>query len=147
GRAHACNGLHARALAAFDAAAAIADADASVAAQARAESTALGLLEPRRRARLLERAAAGPDDLAASDAATRAQRMLLATDCLRASMIGDSRDDVRALAARVLAGDPPPLDEGGGAALVGLSLALHACDELASNDRVLSAAIAHSRAH
>ncbi|MEA2220027.1 MAG: hypothetical protein QOJ35_2653 [Solirubrobacteraceae bacterium] len=146
GRAHACNGLHARALAAFAAAAAIADADASVVAQARAEAIALGLLEPRRRTPLLAHAAAGPGELAAGDGATPAQRMLLAADCLREAMLGDSRSDVRALAARVLAGDPPPLDEGGGATLVGLSLALHACDELAWNDRVLSAAIAHARA-
>ena len=46
GRARACNGHYADALAAFDAAAQIADADTFVVAQARAEAVALGLLHP-----------------------------------------------------------------------------------------------------
>ena len=50
GRARACNGQHAEALAAFEAAAQIADADPFVVAQARAEAAALGLLHPQRRA-------------------------------------------------------------------------------------------------
>jgi DNA-binding CsgD family transcriptional regulator len=145
GRARSCNGRHAKALVAFQEAAAIDGADAHIAAQAGAEAVALGLLEPASRHPLLRRGAGGA---ARADAgpASPGERMLLATECLRQAMVGESRDTVLALARRALAGEPPLVDQGGGTVLVGVSMALHACDELAWNDRVLSAAMAQARA-
>jgi DNA-binding CsgD family transcriptional regulator/DNA-binding phage protein len=145
GRARACNGHHAKALAAFEEAAAIEDADTTVAAQAGAEAIALGLLEPASRYPLLRR---GDGGAARADGAatTPEERMRLAGECLREAMVGESRDAVLALARRALAGEAPLVDQGGGSVLVGVSMALHACDELTWNDQVLSAAMSRSRA-
>jgi DNA-binding CsgD family transcriptional regulator len=145
GRARSCNGHHAKALVAFQEAGAIDGADEHIAAQARAEAVALGLLEPASRHPLLTRAADGAAQ-AEAEARSPGERMLLATECLRQAMVGDSCDAVLALARRALAGDQPLVDQGGGSVLVGASMALHACDELAWNDHVLSAAIVHCRA-
>jgi ATP/maltotriose-dependent transcriptional regulator MalT len=144
GRARSCNGHHPQALAAFEQASAIDVADAPVAAEARAEAFALGLLMRATRSGVLERAAAAWPT--AAPPASAAQRMLLATQCLREAMAGESSESVRALAGRALDGETPLADQGGGTVLVGVSMALHACDELSWNDRVLSAAISHSRA-
>jgi DNA-binding CsgD family transcriptional regulator len=142
GRARACNGRHRDALAAFHAAASIADADAFVSGQARAEAIALGLLMAGGGSAVLE------DDLHPLQAVGSEQRrMVLATRCLREALAGDSSDAVLELAREALAGETLLADEGGSSVLVGVSMALHACDELAYNDRVLSAAMAHSRAH
>ncbi len=142
GRARACNGSHQAALAAFEAAAATPGADPSVAVPARAEEIVLGLLDPASRASAL-RADADPPP----EAVPEERRMLLAAKCLRETMRGDSRDVVLDLAGLALDGPAMLDDPGGGNLLVGVSLALHACDELEHNDRVLSAAMAHSRAH
>jgi DNA-binding CsgD family transcriptional regulator len=140
GRARACNGRHREAIAAFDAAASIVDADAFVSVQARAEAIALGLLTPG--AEVLE------DDVHPSHAEDfELHRMFLATRCLREALAGDSCDGVLKLARDALAGETLLADEGGSTVLVGVSMALHACDELEYNDRVLSAAMTHSRAH
>ncbi len=143
GRARACNGQHREALAAFESAASIAAADASVAVQARAEGIALGLLHAGSRLALLERG----EFAEAEPSGFEDGRLLLATRCLREAILGDSRDAVLALAEGALDGETLHADQGGGNVLVGVSLALHACDELAYNDRVLTAAMAHSRAH
>jgi DNA-binding CsgD family transcriptional regulator len=63
------------------------------------------------------------------------------------AMRGTARDDVVAIARRALAGDSALTDQGsGGSVLFGVSLALQSADELAWNDRVLTAAMTHSRA-
>jgi DNA-binding CsgD family transcriptional regulator len=142
GRARACNGQHAEALAAFEAAA-HAPADSFVAVQARAESTALGLLHPPSREQFLR---AGVPKLDKTVASTEAGRLVLATRCLREAMVGDSREAVAKLARGALEGETLLADHGGGTLLVGVSLALLACDELAWNDRVLSAALVRARA-
>jgi len=146
GRARSCNGHHPQALTAFEEAAAIDAADTGVAAEARAEAVALGLLAPATRAALLEPGALAGASRLSSQPPSPPQRMLLATQCLREAMTGESSEAVRALAKRALDGDAPLTDQGGGTVLVGVSMALHACDELSWNDRVLSAAISHSRA-
>ncbi|MDX6719340.1 MAG: hypothetical protein QOJ63_1594 [Solirubrobacteraceae bacterium] len=144
GRARACNGQHAQALAAFGEAAAIEDADPAIAAQAGAEAVALGLLEPASRYPLLRDGAGGAPR--ADSAATPEERLVLAAECLRQAMVGESRDTVLALARGALAGEEPLTDQGGGSVLVGVSMALHACDELTWNDQVLSAGMARARA-
>lgn len=144
GRTRAWSGRHAEALAAFEEAAAIGDADVAVAAQAAAEAVSLGLLSPGRRVALVAEGAGAA--VAIDGPLRRERRMLLATRCLREAMTGEHRDDVLALATRALAGDEPLNDEGGGSVLAGISMALHACDELAWNDSVLSTAMAQSRA-
>ncbi len=141
GRARSCNGEHAVALGAFERAAADSHADPAIAAQAGVEADALGLLDPASRVRVL---CAGPRT-ARPDAAESDQRRELATLSLREAMAGDSREAVLALARRALDGDAPLAEHGGGSVLVNVSMALHACDELAWNDRVLTAAIAHAR--
>ena len=146
GRARSCNGQHMQALGAFKQAAATAAAATPVAAEAHAEAIALGLLAPASRAPLLEPAVAAGAARLSAVPATSAQRMLMATQCLREAMAGESCEEVRALAKRALEGEAPLTDQGGGTVLVGVSMALHACDELSWNDRVLSAAISHSRA-
>ena len=143
GRARACNGHHADALAAFDAAARIADADTFVVAQARAETVALGLLAPQSRSEALAQPFPAQPEAAAG---TDERRLELATLCLRESIAGDSCATVASLARGALEGEMLLADPGGGTLLVGVSLALHACDELAYNDRVLSAAMVRSRA-
>ncbi len=144
GRARACIGHHADALAAFEAAARIDDADRFVVAQARAEAIALGLLIPHSRAALLKEGRAGGPEAAAG---TDERRLALATQCLREALAGDSCAAVAELAGGALEGETLLSDQGGGTLLAGVSLALHACDELAWNDRVLSAAMARARAH
>jgi len=144
GRARSCNGAHPQALAAFEQAAAIGDADAPVAVEAHAEAVALGLLAPASREAVLS-CAGGAARLSAVPA-TPAQRMLLATQCLREAMTGESCEAVQSLAGRALDGEAPLTDQGGGTVLAAVSMALGACDELSWNDRVLSAAISHSRA-
>ena len=143
GRARASNGRHAEALSAFRASAEIAGADGRVAAEARAEATALGLLAPAPRVALLDASAPSPPQ---GPAGVDRERLALASECLRAAMAGDSCEAVRELARGALEGETLVADPGGGTVLAGVSLALHACDELAWNDRVLSAAIEHSRA-
>jgi DNA-binding CsgD family transcriptional regulator len=143
GRARACIGHHADALAAFEAAAQIGGADPYVVAQARAEAIALGLLIPHSRPALL--AQGWPGGL--EGAASAERRLGLATQCLREALAGDSCAAVAELARRALEGEELLSDQGGGTLLAGVSLALHACDELAWNDRVLSAAMVHARAH
>ncbi len=138
-------GRNADAVRAFDDAVA-ADAEPNVTAQARAEAGALGALDRTRRALLL--AAAGERvDGAGVSAASPAQRARLATQCMHDAMRGVGRDDVVATARRALSGDSPLGDVGaGGSVLYGVSVALHSADELAWNDRVLTAALTHARA-
>ncbi len=143
GRARSCNGNHPHALRAFEQAAAIDVADTGIAAEARAESVALGLLAPASRGPLLHGGAAARMSTAP---ASSEQQMQLATQCMREAIAGESRTSVLELARRALEGETPLTDQGGGTVLVGVSIALHACDELSWNDRVLSAAISHSRA-
>src|SRR5206468_2424246 len=125
GRARACAGHHADALAAFDAAQRIGDAAQSVVAQARAEGTALGLLDPARREALLEHESGDWSDGGLSP---EARRLLLGTGCLREAIAGDSHETALELARGALAGDALLSGTGGGNVLVGVSLALHACD-------------------
>jgi len=146
GRAYACGGSHAAALEAFEQVDAITGADALVVAQAHAEATALGLLTPACREPLLAAAGLEPSAAPGGAGASTAQRLLCATECLRRTMVGDSRGAVLELAERALVGPQPLTDEGGGSVLAGVSLALHACDELAWNDRLLSAAMSRAQA-
>ncbi|MEA2222118.1 MAG: hypothetical protein QOH83_494, partial [Solirubrobacteraceae bacterium] len=148
GRTLAVVGRHAEALLAFDeAAAAAGGAEPHVAAQARAEAGALGVLDADRRAALLN-AAREPVAAGAPGTASPAQRMLLATQCLHDALRGVPRDEVLALARVALAGDAPLSDQGaGGTVLLAVSVALCASDELAWNDRVLTAAMTHARTH
>jgi DNA-binding CsgD family transcriptional regulator len=142
GRALASAGRHEEALEVFDDTVAIADADAHVAAQAEAESQALALLDPDRRARLLE--APATTQGSADGSSLRVQRTLLAARCMRQAMVGEPREEVLECVTRALAGDP--LDQGAdGTVLYGISLALYASDELAWDDRVLTAALAQAR--
>ena len=146
GRARSCNGEHTAAREAFDEAAAIVGADPDVAAQAGAEAVALGLLDPAGRALLsgsdARTAAAG----ASAGEPVAQQRMLLATQCLREAIDGDSREAVLDLALRAQDGDDRLADPGGSTVLAGVSIALRACDELAWNDRMLTVALSRSRA-
>ena len=145
GRALAAAGRHAEALRAFDEAAAGAGAERPVAALARAEAGALGVLDPRRRAALLKEAAE-PAPGGQPAAAGRARRMLLATHALHEALRGRPRDEVIAIARRALAGTPPAEPGAGGTVLFGVSVVLYSADELAWNDRVLTAALSHARA-
>jgi DNA-binding CsgD family transcriptional regulator len=143
GRALAVAGRHSEALRAFDEAAASAEADADVVAQARAEGGALGVLDPARREALL----AAAYEPVVADPVTSAERALLATHCLHETMRGAPRGEVVALACRALAGDAELSDHGAGVAvLFTISVALGSADELAFNDRVLTAAMTQSRA-
>jgi DNA-binding CsgD family transcriptional regulator len=145
GRTLGNNGRHGEALDAFDEIAAIDSADAHVRAQAQAEAAALGLLDPDRRAALL--AWSGPPAAPQAGATSPAQRTLLAAYCMQQAMLGAPRAEVVALAERALAGEPPLADEGAdGSVLFCLATALLASDELAWNDRVLSAVMTQSRA-
>jgi DNA-binding CsgD family transcriptional regulator len=145
GRTLAAVGRHAEALLAFDEAAGSADAELHVATQARAEAGALGVLDADRRAVLLG-AARDPVVARAAGATSPAQRMLLATQCLHDALRGVPRDEVLALATIALAGDAPLGDQGaGGAVLFAVSVALYSSDELAWNDRLLTAAMTHAR--
>lgn len=143
GRTLAACGRHAEALLAFDEAAG-AEAEPHITAQARADAGALGVLDPQRRSRLLEpaRESVAADE---SDATGPPQRALLAMHCMHEAMRGAPRDEVVALARRALAGDVALSDQAvGGAVLFGISLALTSADELACNDRVLTAAMTRS---
>jgi len=144
GRTLASTGHHADALDVFDEIAATEGADAHVVAQARAEAYALGLLDPARRAGLLKRAAA--DDGAGEGASGRVQRTLLAARCMQQAMLGVPRGDLLESAERALAGDALGDQGTDGTILYGVSLALYASDELAWDDRVLTAAMTQSRA-
>ena len=146
GRTLASAGRHAVALEAFDEAAAVGGVDRHVTAQAQAEADALGLLHPARRRVLLERAAA-PANNSPAGASSRVQRTLLATQCMRQALLGVPRGEVLECAERALSGDVALTAEGAdGTVLVGVSLALYASDELAWDDRVLTAAMKQSRA-
>jgi DNA-binding CsgD family transcriptional regulator len=145
GRTLASAGRHAEAIEAFEETSSVADADAGVAAQAQAEAEALGLLHPKRRPALLDRAAAAPPQPAAA-VGGRAQRTMLATRCMHDVLLGVPREQVLACARSALAGDVPLADQqADGTVLFGLSMALYASDELAWDDRVLTAAMTQSR--
>jgi DNA-binding CsgD family transcriptional regulator len=140
GRSLAATGHHDEALAALEEVATIEEAEPHVAAHAQAEAEALGLLDGARRVELLARPA--PDADASSP---RAGRALLAARCMRDAMLGVPRAQLVASADRALAGDA--VDQGAeGTALYGTALALYVADELAWDDRVLTAAITQSRA-
>ena len=145
GRTLAFVGRNADALGALEDAVAV-DAEPSVTAQARAEAGALGALDRSRRAALLS--AAGDQTIAPGTGATSpAQRALLATQCMHDALRGVPRDDVVATARQALAGDALLSDPGaGGTVLFAISVALQSADELAWNDRVLTAAMTQSRA-
>ncbi|HEV7806772.1 MAG TPA: AAA family ATPase [Solirubrobacteraceae bacterium] len=146
GRARACNGDHAAAIAAFESAATDDGADDDVVLQAAAEGISLGMLVPHGAVALLAVEGVAVDGRDADGPQTPGQRMLLATRCLREAMAGAAREEVVALAERALGGPAPRLpDHGGGSVLAGLSMALHACDELALNDRLLTEAMTHAR--
>jgi DNA-binding CsgD family transcriptional regulator len=146
GRTLASAGRHAEAIEAFEQASAVADADAGVAAQAQAEAEALGLLNPKRRPALLDRAATAPPPAAAA-VSGRVQRTMLATRCMHEALLGVPREEVLACAKSALAGDVSlPDQQADGTVLFGLSMALYASDELAWDDRVLTAAMTQSRA-
>jgi DNA-binding CsgD family transcriptional regulator len=143
GRALSSAGRHAEALDAFEETAAIDGADAHVAAIAEAEGEALGLLDPERRPVLLARPE--PEQVTTETGFTRAQRTLLATRTMQDAMAGMPREHVLMSATRALSGDA--LDQGAeGTVLYGIAYALQASDELAWNDRVLTAAMTQSRA-
>ena len=146
GRTLASVGRHGEALRALDEAAATGAAtDPDLAAQARAEAGALGALDAARRAALLQ-AAGEPRAAPSPGEASPGERALLATRCMHEAMRGTPRDDVVALARRALAEDGALSEAGaGGGVLFGISLALRSADELAWNDRVLSAAMTHAR--
>ncbi|MEA2242498.1 MAG: hypothetical protein QOD24_2054, partial [Solirubrobacteraceae bacterium] len=146
GRTLASAGRHAEAIEAFEQTSAVADADAGVAAQAQAEAEALGLLNPKRRPALLDRAATAPPPAAAA-VSGRVQRTMLATRCMHEALLGVPREEVLACAKSALAGDVSlPDQQADGTVLFGLSMALYASDELAWDDRVLTAAMTQSRA-
>lgn len=146
GRTLAFVGRGSEALRALDEAAAATGAEPHVSAQARAEAGALGALEPGRRAALL-RAAGESATAQRSSATSPAQRTLLATQCMHEAMRGAPRDEVVALARHALAGEPAFIDQAtGGTVLFGISMALQSADELAWNDRVLTATLTRARA-
>jgi DNA-binding CsgD family transcriptional regulator len=146
GRTLASAGRHAEAIESFEQAIAVTGADSHVVAQAQAEAEALGLLHPKRRAALLE--LDGAQRPRAEEALPgRVRRTLQAIHCMRIALLGEPRDEVLACAKSALAGDPPLAEqEADGTLLFGVSLALYACDELALDDRVLTAAMTQSRA-
>ncbi|HVF78156.1 MAG TPA: AAA family ATPase, partial [Solirubrobacteraceae bacterium] len=145
GRTLANAGRNAEALVAFDEVAAIAAAEQHVIAQAQAEAAALGALDPDRRAALL-RSSREPA-VRRSSATSPAQRALLATYCLHEAMRGAPCDDIVAIARRALASETVLGDQGSGATvLFGISAALLSADELALNDRALTAALTQTRA-
>jgi DNA-binding CsgD family transcriptional regulator len=145
GRTLAAVGRNAEALVALEEVAATADAEPHLIAQAQAEAGALGVLDPGRRSALLE---SSREPVAPRSSATGpAQRALLGTYCLHEAMRGAPRDDVLEIARRALAGETVLGDQGSGAAvLFGISAVLLSVDELAWNDRVLTAALTQTRA-
>ena len=142
GRTLASAGRHRDALRAFDEAAALHDGEAHIRAHARAEAEALGLLDPQRRAMLLDTPPRATDN----GASGRVQRTVLATRCMHQALLGVAHEEVVACAAQALDGDGLSDHAVDGTVLFGVSLALYACDELAWDDRVLTAAMTHSRA-
>jgi len=142
GRTLSAAGRHDEALAAFDEATATGEgADAQVLAQARADALTLGLLDPQRRAGLLDASL----EVAPGAPAGKAERMLLAASCLQRGLRGEPRDEVLTLADRALDGAQLAEEGADGTALYGVVATLYACDELAWNDRVLTAAMSQSR--
>jgi len=71
--------------------------------------------------------------------------MALAATCLQQGLRGEPREEVVALAERALGGAQLAGEGADGSALYGVIASLHACDELAWNDRVLTAAMSQSR--
>ncbi len=157
GRALAAAGRHAEALARFDAAALCADGSAAAAAtvaQAQAEAGTLGLLDPVRRAALLEasRSATGDFDGAgapadAVPAVPPVDRPLIAMRCLHRALAGAPRDEVVALARAATEGDDAAAGQDAGATVpLATSVALQACDELLWSEREMTAALDRARA-
>jgi DNA-binding CsgD family transcriptional regulator len=145
GRTLASIGRHVEALRALEESANCVGAQPHVRALARAEGGALGALHPARRAALL--AAREPAAAGRSEATSLAQRALLEMHCMHEAMRGGPRDEVAAIARAALAGDAALSDPSpGGTLLYGISVALASADELALNDRVLTAAMTRSRA-
>ncbi len=142
GRTLASGGRHREALRAFDDAAGLEEAEAHVRVHARAEADALGLLDPERRAILLDAPAAATDEAASG----RVQRTVLATRCMHMALLGVAHDEVVACAEQALSGDALTDHAADGTVLFGISLALYACDELSWDDRVLTSAMTQSRA-
>ena len=150
GRALAAAGRHTDALARFDEAAAGApgsDAEAAVVGQARAEAGTLGVLDPLRRAALLEPARAGAGERGIAGAA--ANRPLLATRCVHRALLGAPRDEILALArAAAAAGrEEAFVAQGAGATVpIATSVALLACDELLWSEREMTTTLDRARA-
>lgn len=142
GRTLSAAGRHREARAVFDQATATGEAgDPHVVAHARADALTLGLLGTERRGALLEAAL----EVAPSSSDGEEERMLLAATCLQHVLRGDPRDGVVALAERALGGTQLADEGADGTALYGVIATLYACDELAWNDRVLTAAMSQSR--
>ena len=139
GRTLSAEGRHGEALAALDETTAV--GAGHVLAQARADAVTLGLLDPERRAGLLVAALEDAHGLSTGTA----QRMALAATCLQQGLRGEPREEVVALAERALGGAQLAEEGADGSALYGVIASLHACDELAWNDRVLTAAMSQSR--
>ena len=142
GRTLSAAGRHAEALAAFDEITTIpGGGDRQVVGQARADGLTLGLLDSERRAGLLE----SPLELAERSAEGKARRMLLAAGCLTHGVRGDPREEIVALAERALDGAQLAEEAADSTALYGVVATLYAYDELAWNDRVLTAAMSQSQ--
>jgi len=142
GRTLSAAGRHAEALAAFDEITTIpGGGDRQVVGQARADALTLGLLDSERRAGLLD----SPLELAERSAEGKARRMLLAAGCLTHGVRGDPREEIVALAERALDGAQLAEEAADSTALYGVVATLYAYDELAWNDRVLTAAMSQSQ--
>ncbi len=140
GRALAAAGRHPEAVERFCEAVAGTGADPAVLAQARAEAGALGVFDPRRRARLL---VADPDGALASD-----HPGLSAMRCMHAALAGAPRGTILALAraASTDDGDARAEQGAGSTVLVATSIGLQACDELLWDEREMTAALDRARA-
>lgn len=153
GRALAALGRHEEALERFEQAAECADAsaaeaggdgDPAVAVQAQAEAGTLGVLDPVRRAALLDAAAAVDD---AGRAREREHVALIAMRCMHRSLAGAPRAEVLALARATAGGGDTVADPRAGTSLpMALTVALHACDELLWSERVMTTALDRARA-
>ena len=146
GRTLAAAGRHREAVEAFERAAAEgADGDPHLAAGAEAEAVSLGLLDAGRRPALLERLPRLLERVGEDGAPL--ERTVVATACVQQAIMGAGRAEVLALAERAL-GDGALLAEEGpdGTTVYGLTTVLCVSDELAWEDRVLTAAIAEARA-
>ena len=146
GRTLASAGRHGEGIEAFEQTSALDGADAHVVAQAAAEAAALGLLSPKRRPALLDRAAT-PAPRVAVAVSSRVRRTMLATRCMELALLGVPREQVIDCANNALSGEALLSDQDAdGTVLFGVSMALYASDELAWGDRVLTAAMTQSRA-